>query len=183
MQWDTSDHDWLSRGERLYLIAMIDDATSRLFARFVRHDSTEENLKLLWSYMEKFGRPVSFYTDKASLFQTAEKHQRDEPGVEKDPVEMPELRGRAGKQPDGGAKTREVKLCTVWSAETRDEEDRPVLDEGSVTYTAAIESAATLDTDDVPAAFTLRVQGEADRRRCTAVQRTVVLGDGAPWIW
>jgi len=90
VQWDTSEHDWLEgRGEKLYLIAMIDDATSRLFARFVRHDSTEENMKLLWSYLEKFGRPVSFYTDKASLFQTAEKRKRDEPGVEKDRVEMP----------------------------------------------------------------------------------------------
>jgi hypothetical protein len=75
---------------------MIDDATSRLFARFVRHDSTEENMRLLWSYLEKFGRPVSFYTDKASLFQTAEKRKRDEPGVEKDPVEMPPTQiGRA----------------------------------------------------------------------------------------
>ncbi|MGH9722625.1 MAG: ISNCY family transposase [Bryobacteraceae bacterium] len=90
VQWDTSEHDWLEgRGEKLYLIAMIDDATSRLFARFVRHDSTEENMKLLWSYLEKFGRPVTFYTDKASLFQTAEKRKRDEPGVEKDPAEMP----------------------------------------------------------------------------------------------
>lgn len=90
VQWDTSEQDWLEgRGEKLYLIAMIDDATSRLFARFVRHDSTEENMKLLWSYLEKFGRPVSFYTDKASLFQTAEKRKRDEPGVEKDAVEMP----------------------------------------------------------------------------------------------
>ena len=97
VQWDTSEHDWLEgRGERLYLIAMIDDATSRLFARFVRHDSTEENMKLLWSYLEKFGRPVSFYTDKASHFQTAEKRKRDEPGVEKDPVEMPPTQiGRA----------------------------------------------------------------------------------------
>jgi hypothetical protein len=44
VQWDTSEHGWLEgRGERLYLIAMIDDATSRLFARFVRHDSSEEN--------------------------------------------------------------------------------------------------------------------------------------------
>jgi transposase-like protein len=90
VQWDTSDHDWLEgRGERLYLIAMIDDATSRLFARFVRHDTTEENMKLLWSYLEKFGRPVAFYTDKASMFRTAEKRKRDEPGVDKDPVEMP----------------------------------------------------------------------------------------------
>ncbi len=85
-----------AREEKLYLIAMIDDATSRLFARFVRHDSTEENMKLLWSYLEKYGRPVSFYTDKASLFQTAEKRRRDEPGVDKDPVEMPPTQiGRA----------------------------------------------------------------------------------------
>ena len=97
VQWDTSEHDWLEgRGERLYLIAMIDDATSRLFARFARHDSTEENMKLLWGYVEKFGRPLAFYTDKASLFQTAEKHKRDEPGVEKDTVEMPPTQiGRA----------------------------------------------------------------------------------------
>jgi transposase len=97
VQWDTSTHDWLEgRGETVYLIAMIDDATSRLFARFVRHDSTEENMKLLWSYLEKFGRPIAFYTDKASLFQTAEKCKRDEPGVEKDAVEMPPTQiGRA----------------------------------------------------------------------------------------
>jgi len=97
VQWDTSEHEWLEgRGEKLCLIAMIDDATSRLFARFVRHDSTEENMKLLWSYVEKFGRPLAFYTDKASIFRTAEKRRRDEPGVAKDPVEMPPTQiGRA----------------------------------------------------------------------------------------
>jgi len=97
IQWDTSEHDWLEgRGEQLYLIAMIDDATSRLFARFVRHDSTEENMKLLWSCLEKFGRPLAFYTDKASIFRTAEKCRRDEPGVDKDAVEMPSTQiGRA----------------------------------------------------------------------------------------
>jgi len=48
VQWDTSEHDWLEgRGEKLYLIGMIDDATSQLSARFVRHDSTEENLQQL----------------------------------------------------------------------------------------------------------------------------------------
>jgi transposase len=89
VQWDTSEHDWLEgRGEKLYLIALIDDATSRLWARFVRHDTAEENMKLLWDYVEKFGRPLAFYTDKASMFRTAEKRKRDEPGVDKDPVEM-----------------------------------------------------------------------------------------------
>src|ERR1700730_4797214 len=76
VQWDTSDHEWLEgRVERLYLIAMIDDATSRLFARFARRDSTEENMRLVWSYLERFGRPLKFYTDKASIFQTAEKRR------------------------------------------------------------------------------------------------------------
>ncbi len=38
------------------------------FARpFVRHDTTEQNMRLLWSYLEKFGRPLAFYTDKASI--------------------------------------------------------------------------------------------------------------------
>jgi transposase len=97
VQWDTSEHDWLEgRGEKLYLIAMIDDATSRLFARFVRHDTTEENMKLLQSYLKRFGRPLAFYTDKASIFRTAEKRRRDEPGVDKDPAEMPPTQiGRA----------------------------------------------------------------------------------------
>src|SRR3954451_14479874 len=31
LQWDTSEHDWLEgRGPKLYLISMIDDATSRM---------------------------------------------------------------------------------------------------------------------------------------------------------
>jgi transposase len=85
VQWDTSDHDWLEgRGERLYLIHMIDDATSELTARFVEHDSTEENMRLLWSYLERSGRPVAFYTDKASLFQTAPKIARDQKELSRD---------------------------------------------------------------------------------------------------
>src|SRR5262249_32911283 len=82
VQWDTSEHDWLEGGgEKLYLIAMIDDATSELTAGFVRHDSTEENLKQLRSYIEQHGRPVSVYTDKASLFQVTPHgiHHRDAP--------------------------------------------------------------------------------------------------------
>src|SRR6266487_1447267 len=82
VQWDTSEHNWLEgRGEKLYLIAMIDDATSRLPARLVRHDSTEENLRQLRSYVEQHGRPVSVYTDKASLFQITPRavHHRDAP--------------------------------------------------------------------------------------------------------
>jgi hypothetical protein len=99
------------------------------------------------------------------------------------PMRPEELKGRRGKQSDGSAKTREVKLCTVWSAEARDPQGRPMRDEGSVSYTAAIESAATLDVDQAPSDFTQRVLREASRRRFTQAHRAVVLGDGAPWIW
>jgi len=90
VQWDTSDHDWLEgRGPRLYLIHMIDDATSELTARFVTSDSTAENMRLLWFYVEKHGRPLSFYTDKASLFQTTPKISHHLSRVERDPKVLP----------------------------------------------------------------------------------------------
>jgi hypothetical protein len=47
---------------------MIDDAASRLWPQFMRHDSREESMRLLWSRLEKFGRPLAFYTDKATIF-------------------------------------------------------------------------------------------------------------------
>jgi len=99
------------------------------------------------------------------------------------PMRAAELAGHQGKQPDGAAKTREVKLCTVWSAEGRDAEGIPVRDEGSITYSAAIESAASRDTDTAPSPFAQRVRREATRRRFDHAARQVVLGDGALWIW
>jgi len=99
------------------------------------------------------------------------------------PMRRAELAGRAGKQPDGSAKTREVKLCTVWSAEGRDKKGRPVRDRGSVSYSAAIETAATKDTDGEIAPFWQRVEREAKRRGFEQAKRQVVLGDGALWIW
>jgi transposase len=98
VQWDTSEHAWLEdRGPKLYLIHMIDDASSRLHARFVLHDSTEENMRLVWSYVERHGRPVSYYTDKAGLFQTAPKtarHVTELPRDEREPLPPTQI-GRA----------------------------------------------------------------------------------------
>jgi Homeodomain-like domain len=97
VQWDTSQHDWLEgRGEEMLLIAMIDDATSRWFGRFVPSDSTLENMKVLEQYVKKYGRPLAYYTDKAALFQTAEKSQRGQSAAEQDRKEMPPTQiGRA----------------------------------------------------------------------------------------
>jgi len=85
VQWDTCIHDWLEgRGERLYLIAMIDDATSRVHARFVRHDTAEENMRVLWQWLERYGRPLAFYTDKAAMFETTPKssHASEQEGMQ-----------------------------------------------------------------------------------------------------
>ena len=99
------------------------------------------------------------------------------------PMRRAELEGRAGKQPDGSAKTREAKLCTVWSAEARDPEGKPERDPGSVTYSGAIESAVTRDTDVEASEFAARVVREATRRAFERTPRRVVMGDGAVWIW
>ncbi len=99
------------------------------------------------------------------------------------PMRTSELAGRTGKQLDGSAKTREVKLVTVWSAESRDGDGNPMRDPGSVTYSAAIESAASRDVDPEPSAFSNRAAREARRRGFQKARRRVVLGDGAPWIW
>ena len=100
------------------------------------------------------------------------------------PVRKAELAGRAGKQADGSARTREVKLAAVWAGAT-DAHGRelPEREPGSVSYSAAVESAATRDADAELSPFALRAEREARRRGFHLADRRVVLGDGAPWIW
>lgn len=84
------------------------------------------------------------------------------------------LAGRAGKQPDGSAKTREVKLGCIFTQTTTDAEGWPVRDYQSTSYVAGFEEAAD---------FMVRVRHEAIRRRMGAALLVVLLGDGAAWIW
>jgi DNA-binding Lrp family transcriptional regulator len=87
VQWDTSEHAWLEgRGPEPYLIIMIDDATNRLHARFVPHDSTEENLRMLKIYLERWGRPLAFYTDQAGLFKVNRPANQDEQLAGREPL-------------------------------------------------------------------------------------------------
>ena len=87
------------------------------------------------------------------------------------PMRPSEVVGHAGKQPDGSAKTREAKVVTVWTAESRDQEGKPVRDPGSITYSAAIESAATLDTSPQRSDLAERVLREASRLHRGAAMR------------
>lgn len=99
------------------------------------------------------------------------------------PMRPEETQGRVGKQPDGSAKSREGKLLVTWTAETRTPEGRPQRDWGSVRYSAAIESAACRDTDPEIPPFQARVRRAAQRGGFGQATRSVVLGDGAAWIW
>ena len=90
------------------------------------------------------------------------------------PVVKRETAGRRGKGEDGQAKTREVKLGCVFTQTRVDGEGRPVRDDASTSYTGAIESAEL---------FGRRIYQEAMRRGMDSAGETVVIGDGALWIW
>ncbi len=100
------------------------------------------------------------------------------------PMRPEVVAGRPDKQPDGSAQTREVTECVVWTADQRDAAGRPVRDDGSVSHSAAIESAAWAPghPDRTPA-FAQRVARELTRRGFFQARQQVFLGDRARWIW
>jgi hypothetical protein len=81
VQIDTSLHDWLEgRGEEIVLITMIDDATSRVLARFYPADTTEAHFDLVWRWLKKNGRPVALYSDRHGIFEAHKKGEPDYDG-------------------------------------------------------------------------------------------------------
>jgi len=76
VQMDTSIHDWTEgRGEDMVLIHMIDDATSRLLARFYDADTVLNHMDLLGRWLQAYGRPLALYTDRHSIFEPQDKGQ------------------------------------------------------------------------------------------------------------
>ena len=79
VQADGSHHDWLEgRGQKMVLLAMIDDATSRIVARFYPAETTENYMDLLGRYIRKHGRPASWYSDRDSVFRAESKQDREQ---------------------------------------------------------------------------------------------------------
>lgn len=74
VQIDGSNHDWLEgRGERCTLIVFIDDASGRLqYLRFVAAETTWAYLDGLRYYLDAYGRPLSLYSDRHSIFRVNE---------------------------------------------------------------------------------------------------------------
>jgi len=86
------------------------------------------------------------------------------------PLRKEELAGRAGKQADGSAKTRQVYLGCVFTQHGRDEQGHPVRDWESTTY---VSSLAGIED------FGPCLRREALRRGMGGAQRVVLLIDGA----
>jgi len=91
------------------------------------------------------------------------------------PMVPKETAGRDGKQPDGKAKTREVKIACLFTQSGLDPATgEPVQDPGSATYLATFEPCDP---------FAAQTRQEFYRRGLDTVVQPVVLGDGAKWIW
>lgn len=75
VQIDGSYEFWFEdRGEKCCLIVFIDDATSKIMLmRFYKAETSEDYLKMLRIYIEKYGRPMSLYSDKHSVFRVNKK--------------------------------------------------------------------------------------------------------------
>ncbi|WP_332852299.1 ISNCY family transposase [Duganella sp. S19_KUP01_CR8] len=71
IQIDGSDHDWFEgRAPACTLLVYIDDATSRLMhLHFTYSESTFSYFEATRAYLERYGKPVAFYSDKATVFR------------------------------------------------------------------------------------------------------------------
>lgn len=70
LQMDGSHHDWFEgRGDRCVLMAYIDDATSRVYARFYDQEGTFPAMDSFKRYALKYGIPASIYLDRHAAYQ------------------------------------------------------------------------------------------------------------------
>lgn len=70
LQADASIHPWLEeRGSKLALIALIDDATNKVWGTFREYEDAAGYLEVLQEVCLTEGIPMEFYTDKRNVFQ------------------------------------------------------------------------------------------------------------------
>jgi len=71
LQLDGSPHDWFEgRGPRCVLMAYIDDASSRVFARFYAYEGTIPAMDSFQRYVTRYGIPLAVYADKHTTYQS-----------------------------------------------------------------------------------------------------------------
>jgi transposase len=97
LQMDGSTHDWFEgRGPACVLFVTIDDATSRLFARFYQSEDTASAFDLFGRYVKRYGLPQALYVDKDSIYRVNDPLAR-EAGRQRGALPLTQF-GRAMKQ-------------------------------------------------------------------------------------
>jgi transposase len=81
VQSDGSPHAWFEdRGEKCALLLTIDDATSAIgSALFCEAETSEAYFRLFHQHFVEHGVPQAIYTDRHSIFRTADRARNDEP--------------------------------------------------------------------------------------------------------
>lgn len=79
IQIDGSHHDWFEgRAAKCCLLVYIDDATGKLLhLRFCEAETTFDYMLSTRAYIEQYGKPLAFYSDKHSVFRVNQKSRQD----------------------------------------------------------------------------------------------------------
>lgn len=76
-QMDGSRHDWFEgRGQKCVLMVLIDDATSRTYARFYEAETTEAAFDVFGRWVQRRGLPRSLYVDRHSIYRDEDRPDR-----------------------------------------------------------------------------------------------------------
>ena len=74
IQIDGSQHWWFEGRPQCTLLVYIDDATSRLMhLQFVETESTFDYFEATRAYLDRYGKPIAFYSDKHAVFRVNKK--------------------------------------------------------------------------------------------------------------
>lgn len=137
LQGDGSPHDWFEgRGARCTLLQFVDDATSKTTsALFVDSETTKGYLELLKDHLERYGRPLSLYVDKHSVFRVNREEIKKgvgithfgrvvkELGIELICAHSPQAKGRVERK-NGVMQDRLVKAMRLQGISTMEEANR-----------------------------------------------------------
>lgn len=69
IQFDWSYHDWLENWEKRCLLVAIDDATSKIYAKFSERERLEDVISFWKTYFDKFWKPSAIYLDKHATYK------------------------------------------------------------------------------------------------------------------
>lgn len=102
LQLDGSSHHWFEkRGNKAVLMALIDDASGFVCARFFTYEGTIPAMSLLRDYMGAYGLPMSIYSDRHTTYKSPDEYAlsqfgraMEELGIELIHARSPQAKGR-----------------------------------------------------------------------------------------